>query len=169
MNFPVTLTGASLSFDLQSSLDRRLALEVYNEGPDTVYYGNVPAGDLTVSPYNYPATANNNAFLEGGAVARLRQGMVLTGGTALAAYPAGTYIERIDGNIATLSEDATGSDDVATAIFSAPAIDEDTGIPILAGETKMFTAAAGNLMNNRALRFIAASGATATLRFRCSE
>jgi len=132
------------------------ALEVYNDGPDTVYYGRViPAATFTMVTENgsFVITVSNPT-------AELRQGMSVSG-TGLSSN---SKILSVNGNSVTLDQACTadGTDVAGTASFP---LDDLTGQPLAANARVSFTAERFARFLDAGVSFFVAAAQQATLRF----
>jgi len=177
MNHHFTLTGSSLTYDLAGPLTTVGYLEVYNGGPDILYYGcatpkYTQAAPLIITAADVVSTSITTGSpiitLGRNAPSGLKQGMVIDDSAGIgASFPAATTVIAIRGNKITLSANSTSTDTDFTGSFYIPTLDTATNaIPIQSGETVRFTAADGSAIANKPIRFLAASGATCAARFR---
>lgn len=174
MNHAITLTGSDLSYDIDVPTLRRCALEVHNEGPGVLYYGDIPkyssGAPLTIAPADFVSTSCTTGSpvltLGADAPASLVQGMILTFDGFVNSFPVPTAVLSVSGRKVTLSEDALSDDTDLTAYFREPTLDTTLGIPVQPGETVRFTGGYDNPTANRFVRLLAASGDTCTVRIR---
>lgn len=132
------------------------ALEVYNDGPDTVYYGRV------IPPITLVATTENGSrvITVSSATAALQQGMYVSG-TGIAAL---SYITAVNGNRVTLNNNCT-DDGTDVTIGATAALDSSTGQPLAANARVSFTAERFARFLDAGVSFYVYSGEQATLRF----
>ena len=175
MNWLETLTGSFLSYDVQGGITSDGSLEVYNEGPDVLYYGDVPqftsSAPLKILASEYDGTdcTSGSAVITLGkdAPPNLVQGMTIyTGGLMGGNFTSGDRILAVNGRRITMSANAAGTDADVDAWFIQPTLATTNAIPIAAGETVRFSSALGNMVAGRTLRFFAASGNTCAVHFR---
>lgn len=177
MNYTIPLTGGGLTYDIDVPSTRVSALEVYNEGPDVLYYGDVPqftsSALLSVLASDYLSTAavNGSSIITLGkdAPTKLVQGMILDSGGLAACFPANATVHSVSGRKITMSDTASSSDDDVDGYFKCPDLATSTNaIPVQPGETVRFTAGYDNPTANRVIRLMAASGTTCAVRIRKS-
>lgn len=105
-------------------------LEIYNAGPQTVYYGRRIA-DITAagSTTNLSPLITLTSFTE-----KPQQGMICNG----TGIPTDSQVLSVVGDKVTLNGNATATGTPSDLVFTA-VLDETTGQPIPVGATKSFT------------------------------
>ena len=129
MQFQLTLPDGEY-YRIQPQINNVTLLELTNDGPNTLYYGQVlqtvnVVGNITSGSPVVTLTDRAGSPLQGMDVS----------GTGLAAN---SRILSVHGNKMTLDKDATATAD-GVAISCDATFDDATGIPIEVGVTKSFT------------------------------
>lgn len=177
MNHSISLTGSALTYDIDVPPTRISALEIYNEGPDILYYGDVPkftaskllSIEATVYLSTEAVSGSPIITLGKDAPVALVQGMILVAGGMGEVFPADTKVLSVAGRKITMSANATGSDAGVDCDFKCPDLETTTNaIPVNAGDTVRFSAGFDNPIANRVIRLLAASGTTCAVRIRKS-
>lgn len=146
-------------------------IEVWNDGPDTVYYGEY-APDFTIAHgFNVKAANNKIDLYSGGkeipGARDIRAGMVVT--ATGPGFNPGTYVTAVYPTHMVLS-DTPLVNQVDLVITFTTQLDETNGLPLLINTGRSFTRSNPEVhFTDGVWRFIVASGDTAVLRLRYKQ
>ena len=162
MNFTTDI-AADGTYDIDGDTMGLALVEIYNAGPGSVYYGDIPGAPLVLlcdgASGVLSVQTTEVAGLQG-AYTDVQQGMVATGD----GITGSVVITKVQGRSLTTDGTPTSAGDLIT--FTPPDIDDETGIPILPEATPVrFSKVLGNAINQQGLRIVADSaGATIVVR-----
>lgn len=169
MNHVISLASGG-TYDITSDRGAILALEIHNDdGGSNVYYGirDTTGTEILYSEVHGPIAVTSgspNIVLSNRVPEAIRQGYVLSSGSAAALFAADAVVLSVNENTIVMDSNATGSEADADAEFTPPTLDSTNGIPIAAGTCKSFTSAEENRLIQRGIRLRTATGETATVR-----
>lgn len=166
MTFTTTI-AASGTYDISPDSARIQDVQVTNNGPGIVYYGDIPgpARLLTTSAtgtYVGCTTGSGVLTINPSAMAlQIEEGMVITGANTLVTD--GSVVQSVGAGIVNILPVAVDTASDADLTFTPPAISASNGHPLAVGETVRFSAA--EMMRcQRGRRFVAdGSGASLTI------
>lgn len=161
--------AASGSYDIPGDTMRVHDVQVTNQGPGIVYYGDLPPPAITLtmnitSGNSYLDLLNAAGNAEGTLGLLIEPGMTAADNSGDIYIPASTQVVSVSGTRVVISAAALSTGTAEEVVFTAPAISSTNGHPIQVGETVRFSAGAGAQRNQRARRIVAdGSGAVLTI------
>lgn len=153
MNYSIFLEDET-AHDIESVLAAVSLIEIYNEGPNSCYYGTPEPSLVTTASITNASTV---ITMTGGKVPRV--GMEVSG----TGIGVGAKVLSVSGNTVTLSVACTATNASASLTFSAESL-ATAGLPIAMGETKSFASDHANRYLQRGLRLFPKSGEQFTVR-----